>query len=71
MKKSLIALAVLAASGAAMAQSSVTLYGLADVWFGSVKETTGGVSVRDTVLESGGVNPKFMENYRSGFGVVF
>ena len=31
MKKSLIALAVLAASGAAMAQSSVTLYGIADV----------------------------------------
>lgn len=31
MKKSLIALAVLAASGAAMAQSSVTLYGVADV----------------------------------------
>ncbi|KAF1024115.1 MAG: Outer membrane porin protein 32 [Paracidovorax wautersii] len=31
MKKSLIALAVLAASGAAMAQSSVTLYGSADV----------------------------------------
>jgi len=30
MKKSLIALAVLAASGAAMAQSSVTLYGIAD-----------------------------------------
>ena len=30
MKKSLIALAVLAASGAAMAQSSVTLYGVAD-----------------------------------------
>jgi len=31
MKKSLIALAVLAASGAAMAQSSVTLYGVADM----------------------------------------
>jgi predicted porin len=31
MKKSLIALAVLAASGAAMAQSSVTLYGVMDV----------------------------------------
>ena len=30
MKKSLIALAVLAASGAAMAQSSITLYGVAD-----------------------------------------
>lgn len=34
MKKSLIALAVLAASGAAMAQSSVTLYGVVDVGFG-------------------------------------
>ena len=31
MKKSLIALAVLAASGVAMAQSSVTLYGVADL----------------------------------------
>jgi predicted porin len=30
MKKSLIALAVLAASGAAMAQSSVTLFGVVD-----------------------------------------
>jgi len=37
MKKSLIALAVLAASGAAMAQSSVTLYGIADIWVGSEK----------------------------------
>lgn len=37
MKKSLIALAVLAASGAAMAQSSVTLYGVADIWVGKVK----------------------------------
>lgn len=37
MKKSLIALAVLAASGAAMAQSTVTLYGVADAYFGSTK----------------------------------
>jgi predicted porin len=44
MKKSLIALAVLAASGAAMAQSSVTIYGLADVWVGSQKDSTNGVS---------------------------
>jgi predicted porin len=51
MKKSLIALAVLAASGASFAQSSVTLYGIADVWFGSVK--AGGVT--NTVVESGGV----------------
>ena len=44
MKKSLIALAVLASSGAAMAQSSVSVYGLADVWVGSQKNTTNGVS---------------------------
>jgi predicted porin len=52
MKKSLIALAVLAASGAAMAQSSVTLYGIADVWVGSIddgKTTT-------TKMISGGVS---------------
>ncbi|WP_287953147.1 porin [Diaphorobacter sp.] len=36
MKKSLIALAVLAASGAAMAQSSVTLFGVVDTAFGYV-----------------------------------
>jgi len=38
MKKSLIALAVLAASGAATAQSSVTLYGVVDA--GLAYETT-------------------------------
>ncbi len=53
MKKSLIALAVLAASGAAMAQSSVTLYGIADLWVGTVKSTG---SDRVTLMESGGVN---------------
>ena len=37
MKKSLIALAVLAASGAAMAQSSVTLFGILDTGVGYVK----------------------------------
>ena len=58
MKKSLIALAVLAASGASFAQSSVTLYGLADVWLGSVKTTDGvtGTSQSTTSMESGGVN---------------
>jgi predicted porin len=49
MKKTLIALAVLAASGAAMAQSSVTLYGVADMVLhkdknASAKLTSGGVS---------------------------
>jgi len=53
MKKSLIALAVLAASGAAMAQSSVTLYGIMDVWVGSV-DTDPGDST--TIMQSGGVS---------------
>ncbi len=49
MKKTLIALAVLAASGATFAQSSVTLYGIADVVIHKDKNvsaamTSGGVS---------------------------
>lgn len=60
MKKNLIALAVLAASGVASAQSSVTLYGLADVYVGStkVKTTVGGAttSLRQSVVDSGGFN---------------
>lgn len=55
MKKSIVALAVLAASGASFAQS-VTLYGLADVWFGTVKTETAGVSASTTQLTSGGVS---------------
>ena len=51
MKKSLIALAVLAASGAALAQSSVTLYGRIDTSVGSI-DTIGAGS--DTKLFSGG-----------------
>ncbi|MDP2417747.1 MAG: porin [Hydrogenophaga sp.] len=38
MKKTLIALAVLAVSGAAFAQSSVTLYGVADIAVGELKQ---------------------------------
>jgi len=56
MKKSLIALAVLAASGAAMAQSSVTLYGIADVWVGSVNVDDGKTSTTTTSMISGGVS---------------
>ncbi|MBK9441089.1 MAG: porin [Comamonadaceae bacterium] len=61
MKKSLIALAVLAASGASFAQSNVTLYGKADIWFGSVKSETSGTnlgssSLSQTRLDSSGVN---------------
>lgn len=45
MKKSLIALAVLAASSAAMAQSSVTLFGRVDASVGATKDTVTGVSI--------------------------
>lgn len=41
MKKSLIALAAIAASGLAMAQSSVTLYGVADIAVGDANKVTG------------------------------
>lgn len=51
MKKSLIALAVLAASGAAMAQSSVTLFGIVDAGVGRV--SAGGTSV--TGVTNGGL----------------
>jgi len=53
MKKSLLTLAVLAASGAAMAQSSVTLYGIVDASFGQTKTGVGAASVTKTVLNSG------------------
>ncbi len=55
MKKSLIALAVLAASGAAMAQSNVTLYGIVDAYVGSIKDTTADNKERQTVVGSGGL----------------
>lgn len=58
MKKSLIALAVLAASGAAMAQSTVTLYGIVDAYLGSAKTDNGlaNGSVTQTVLNGGNFN---------------
>ena len=56
MKKSLIALAVLAASGAAMAQSSVTLYGIADAFVGSSKIEVGNIGQRQNNVSTSGVN---------------
>lgn len=50
MKKSLIALAVLAASGAAMAQSSVTLFGVVDA---AVTYGSGDVANRTSLTNSG------------------
>lgn len=52
MKKSLIALAVLAVSGAALAQSSVTVYGIVDASISSVK--SGGLT--QTKVDSGTLN---------------
>lgn len=63
MKKSLIALAVLAASGAAMAQSSVTLYGVADVSLAK----TAGVSAR--MSAGGGGSADILNNGTSRLGV--
>lgn len=57
MKKSLIALAVLAAAGAASAQSSVSLYGLVDAYVGNVKDTITGVRPKSqTVVDTNGLN---------------
>ena len=51
MKKSLIALAVLAASGATFAQSTVTIYGLLDANINSTKSG----NVTNTNIDSGGI----------------
>lgn len=63
MKKSLITLTVLATSGAAMAQSSVTLYGRLDASVGQVStETTGAKAVaelKQTVVNSNTLNFSF------------
>jgi predicted porin len=57
MKKSLVALAVLAASGASFAQSTVSVYGILDVLVGSDKTTdAAGAELRTTVLNAGGVS---------------
>lgn len=53
MKKSLIALAVMAASGAAMAQSSVTLFGIVDV---TVRHLRADGAGNQTILSHSGYN---------------
>jgi predicted porin len=72
MKKSLIALAVLAASGAAMAQSSVTLYGIADAAF--VRDDNGTAAVNK--IDSGKLagsrwGMKGTEDLGSGLKAIF
>jgi predicted porin len=52
MKKSLVALAVLAASGASIAQSTVTVYGIVDIALANVS----GTAPSKNILTSGGVS---------------
>ena len=57
MKKSLVALAAMSVIGAVSAQSSVTLYGLADAFVGSERISTGTTNgTTQTVVNSGGQN---------------
>src|SRR5450830_1563961 len=58
MKKTLIALAVLAASGAAMAQSTVTVYGIADVYgrYSTTDKGNGAGSLAKSEIGTGGIN---------------
>ena len=82
MKKSLIALAVLAVSGTAFAQSSVTLYGVADAgvgainkkWNGADADAPGGVQFTSGSMVNNGnsrVGLKGVEDLGSGLKVGF
>ncbi len=80
MKKSLIAVAALAAVGAASAQSSVTLYGIVDTGYGVVQTKTeqGGTTTktRTTGLMSGNLSGsrwglKGQEDLGNGLSAVF
>lgn len=67
MKAKLIALATVAACGAAAAQSSVTVYGIADVFVGSVKNETGLNTVTPSKVSNGVVNSGGLSSSRLGF----
>ena len=67
MKKSLIALAVLGASGFAMAQSSVTLYGVADAGVGKIE--AGAPAGNDASDKTEFISGSLMNNGNSRIGV--
>lgn len=77
MKKTLIAFAALTAiAGAAQAQSTVTLYGVADVYAGQKSTTVGGVKLKQTVVDSNGLNTsrfgfRGTEDLGSGLKAIF
>ena len=70
MKKSLIALAVLGLSGAAMAQSSVTLYGVADAGIGKIEAGSGLADpLKDASDKTEFISGSLMNNGNSRIGV--
>ena len=70
MKKSLIALAVLGLSGAAMAQSSVTLYGVADAGIGKIEAGSGLADpLNDASDKTEFISGSMMNNGTSRLGV--
>ena len=77
MKKTLITLAVLGASGFAMAQSSVTLYGVADAGVGRIKSdsvndprgTAWGVNAENGNGKAQFISHSLMNNSNSRFGL--
>ena len=77
MKKTLIAFAALTAiAGAVQAQSTVTLYGVADAYAGQKSNTVGGVKLKQTVIDSNGLNTsrfgfRGTEDLGSGLKAIF
>ena len=71
MKKSLLALAVLAASGAAMAQSSVTMFGIVDVGVGHVSATNSVTGVTQSGNSSSRLGFRGVEDLGGGLKAGF
>lgn len=69
MKKTLIALAVVGFSGAAMAQSSLTLYGIADLWVGKYKGTP--AEMGNDGLAASRIGFKGVEDLGGGLKAIF
>lgn len=67
MKKTLIALAAVAATGAAMAQSSVTIYGVIDAGFTSVNNSAGTNAGGQQSTDNTGLTSSNMSTNRVGF----
>ncbi len=71
MKKSLVALAVLVASGAAMAQSSVTLFGIADAVYSVGKGTTNKTQLNNSGYNSSRLGFRGVEDLGGGMRAEF